>query len=59
MQSPTIKKPAADTTRIGDYAAKQPLSGIARIDETFAVNGNGRGGFVRKEETEKSASDKR
>ena len=59
MQSPTVKKPHVDTIRIGDCAARQPLSGIARVDETFAVNGNGRGGFVRREETDKPASDKR
>jgi hypothetical protein len=48
------KKPSVDETRIGEYAASQPLSGISRVDETTAVLGAGRGGFVRKEETQKS-----
>ena len=59
MTAPMVKKPIVDTTRLGDASAKQPLSGIARVDETFAVNGNGRGGFVRKEETDKALSAKR
>jgi hypothetical protein len=55
MHAPVVtKKSSADTTRLGDMAAKQPLSGISRVDETYAVNGNGRGGFVRKEETDKT-----
>ena len=53
MSNPAIKKPGTDDTRLGVYAAMQPLSGIARVDETGAVNGLGRGGFVRKEETDK------
>jgi len=47
------KKPTVDTTHIGDAAARQPLSGIQRVDETFAVNGTGRGGFVRREDAAK------
>jgi hypothetical protein len=47
------KKPSVDETRIGEYAASQPLSGVTRVDETTAVLGAGRGGFVRKEEAEK------
>lgn len=53
MMNTPAKKPGVDDTRLGDYAAMQPLSGVARVDETTAVNGLGRGGFVRKEETEK------
>ena len=45
------KKPTIDETKIGEYAAVQPLSGITRVEETCAVLGMGRGGFVRKEET--------
>lgn len=45
------KKPTVDETKIGEYAALQPLSGITRVDETCAVLGMGRGAFVRKEET--------
>lgn len=52
MKNPTANKPANET-RLGDYSAMQPLSGIARVDETTAVNGLGRGGFVREEKTEK------
>ena len=59
MSAPAVKKPNVDTTRLGDMSAKQPLSGIARVDETFAVNGMGRGGFVRKEETDKALSAER
>jgi hypothetical protein len=50
----TPKKPNADSTRIGEYAAVQPLSGTTRVDETFAVNGMGRAGYVRDEKSEKS-----
>jgi hypothetical protein len=53
MLNTPAKKPSADETRLGEYAAVQPLSGVARVDETTAVNGNGRAGFVRKEEAEK------
>ncbi len=53
MTAPVLKKPRVDETHIGDYAAIQPLSGTKRVDETFAVIGNGRGGYVRKEEMEK------
>lgn len=51
MSNPA-KRSGSDEARIGEYAAMQPLSGIARVDESGAVNGLGRGGFVRKEETE-------
>ena len=46
-------KPANDQTRLGEFAAMQPLSGVKHINETFAVNGTGRGGYVRIEETKK------
>ncbi len=48
------EKPANDGTRLGEFAALQPLSGVKRINETFAVNGTGRGGYVRMEETKKA-----
>ena len=54
MVSPAPKKESIDETRIGDCAAMQPLSGIVRVDETTAVNGHGRGGFVREEKAGKS-----
>ena len=48
MSNPTLtKKPSTDETRIGEYAAMQPLSGIAHVDESGAVNGLGHGAFVR------------
>lgn len=53
MTASSTKKPT-DETRLGIHAAQQPLSGISRVDETFAVLGNGRGGYVRKEETDKN-----
>ena len=43
-----------DGTRLGECAATQPLSGVRCVDETFAVNGLGRGGYVRKEESSKT-----
>jgi len=53
MSNPAVKKPSAVEARIGEQAAMQPLSGIARVDESGAVNGNGHGGFIRQEETKK------
>jgi hypothetical protein len=50
----TPKKPSADPARIGECSAMQPLSGTTRVDETFAVNGLGRAGYVREEKTEKN-----
>ena len=49
----TTSKETVAPTRIGECSAVQPLSGIQRVDETFAVNGLGRGGFVRREEAQK------
>jgi len=54
MVSPAPKKSSTDETRIGEFAAMQPLSGISHVDETTAVNGHGRGAFVREEKTSKS-----
>jgi hypothetical protein len=54
MSSPAPKKQHIDETRIGEHAAMQPLSGVIVVGETFAVNGTGRGGFVRKEEAEQN-----
>ena len=53
MLTPGPKKAHVKAAQIGEVAAMQPLSGILRVDETFAVNGLGRGAYVRKEETEK------
>ncbi len=52
-------KQVVPETHLGEAAAQQPLSGIARIDDTAAVSGNGRGGFVRHEEAEKTKSSKK
>jgi hypothetical protein len=49
-------KVSEDGTRLGEFAALQPISGVKRVDETFAVNGHGRGGYVRMEETRKAES---
>ena len=49
--APAQAKPFVDPTKLGESAAVQPLSGTTRVDETFAVSGLGRGGYVRKEET--------
>ena len=46
------KKAHVKAAQIGEIAAMQPLSGILRVEETYAVNGLGRGAYVRKEETE-------
>jgi hypothetical protein len=54
MRAPNQAKPSVDPTKLGDCAAVQPLSGVTRVDETFAVNGLGRGGYVRREETGKN-----
>lgn len=54
MSASATKKETKDETRIGEYAAMQPLSGIKCVNETFAVNGLGRGGYVRQEEAAKS-----
>jgi hypothetical protein len=45
-----------DDTRLGEHSAVQPISGRTRVDETFAVHGLGRGGYVREEKTEKPAA---
>jgi hypothetical protein len=53
MSSQATKEPSKDTTRIGEAAANQPLSGVSSVKETFAVSGLGRGGYVRGEDAEK------
>jgi len=52
----TATQKFVDTTRVGEYAAQQPVSGKTRVDETFAVNGLGRGGYVREEKAEADKS---
>lgn len=47
MTAPAQKKPSVDQTRLGENAAAQPVSGVTRVDESFVVNGHGRGGYVR------------
>ncbi len=37
-----------------ECAPLQPVSGVTVVGETFAVNGLGRGGYVRTEKTETS-----
>jgi hypothetical protein len=54
--SPPVK-PSVDESRIGECAPMQPVSGIMVVGETFAVNGMGRGGYVRTEKTEKNKSE--
>jgi len=53
--SVVIKKITQDETRIGEYAANQPLSGI-HIVQTARVKGYSNMGFTRAEETTKKAS---
>ncbi len=54
MSSTVKKTAAANEPRIGEMAAMQPLSGITSVNETFAVNGLGHAGYVRREENEKA-----
>ncbi|MGE3622675.1 MAG: hypothetical protein AB7H77_02200 [Bdellovibrionales bacterium] len=58
MSTPAVKKNNNDSTRLGEHSATQPLSGIAHVNETYAVNGLGRGAFVRREETGKAPASK-
>ncbi|HEU0118603.1 MAG TPA: hypothetical protein VFR09_08215 [Alphaproteobacteria bacterium] len=51
--STMLAKNPANEPRIGDVAATQPLSGTSSVEETFAVNGHGRGAYVRTEKTDK------
>ncbi len=48
-----VKKPSNDTSRIGEQAPQQPLSGVSLVTESIAVNGLGHGAYLRQEETEK------
>ncbi|MDP9126872.1 MAG: hypothetical protein M3N08_01240 [Pseudomonadota bacterium] len=50
MAMPATKTAPIDGTKLGEYSATQPLSGVRWVNETFAVNGTGRCGYVRKEE---------
>ncbi len=51
LRTPSTAKPSVDPTKLGDCSAVQPLSGITQVDETFAVNGLGRGAYARREDT--------
>lgn len=53
MSTAPQQKAHVDGTRLGECSAMQPLSGVKLVDETFAVNGTGRGGYARTEETMK------
>ena len=53
MATSSKTEKSEDPTRLGECAAQQPLSGITRVDATYAVNGTGRGGYVRREEAQK------
>lgn len=53
MTTQPSSKETVAPTRIGEHAAMQPVSGIKSVNETFAVHGLGRGGFVRHEDTER------
>ena len=56
--SAMVAEKKVDTTRLGEYAAMQPVSGVTSvtsINETFAVNGIGRAAYVRIEKTAKDA----
>ena len=54
MSTPVHNKP--DETRLGECSPLQPLSGVTSVTQTFAVNGLGRGGYVRLEEVSKPAT---
>jgi hypothetical protein len=56
MSELPMTKPANDQTRIGEYAALQPVSGVTYVTSAPAVNGLGRGGCVSREGAEKKAS---
>jgi hypothetical protein len=49
MAASSKTSPSADPTMIGECAATQPVSGTLLVDQTTAVFGLGRGGFVRKD----------
>lgn len=55
MSAPVRDRLPNDGTKLGEHAAMQPVSGVRDVAETFAVNGTGRGGFVRREDTPKTA----
>lgn len=49
MSAQALNKTSHDSTRLGEHAAKQPLSG--KVNEMTVVSGVGRGGFFRMEKT--------
>ena len=56
----TSNKPAfVDSTKVGEYSAPQPLSGVDSVSASMmAVNGTGNGGYVQVKSPEKiKASD--
>ena len=53
MSAQVIKKPSVDNTRLGDYAASQPISGIQFVGLTTTVSGTG--GFIRGETVKQPA----
>lgn len=56
MSTQTPKKQMVDETRIGEYAAAQPLSGTVFVGESYTVNGVGHGRYVREEEATKNTA---
>jgi len=55
MSTTEQKKENLIQTRIGEYAATQPLSGVKQVTVSVVVNGVGHGGYVRLHE-EKTAA---
>ena len=53
--SSSMKKSAKDEVRIGEYAAKQPISGVTTV-HTGNVKGFGGMSFVRVEETKRASA---
>ena len=55
MPTPSSKINDMHEIRIGTTAALQPISGVRFVNTAYAVNGMGRVGYVRKEDTEKTS----
>jgi hypothetical protein len=53
MLTAAPKKDLINEPKIGSYAAMQPVSGVARVEESTVVHGIGRGGFVREDKPSK------
>jgi hypothetical protein len=53
MSAVPVSRPANDETRIGEYAAVQPVSGVTYVNASTAVSGLGRSGCVPREDAEK------